>query len=100
MGSAYLKSTIQEAKKFNLQYLEAWTRDDIWVQQWYEKMEFELSSSYYHLFIEGNELNGTVNTEVNNLYPVTLFAHYTGEDLAAFQNVKRKHECVCYVKEI
>lgn len=100
IGERLLETAIQEAKKFNLQYLEAWTRDDIWVQQWYEKMEFELSSSYYHLFMEGNELNGTVNTEVNNLYPVTLFAHYTGEDVAAFRNIKRKHECVCYVKEI
>jgi ribosomal protein S18 acetylase RimI-like enzyme len=100
IGEKLLEAATLEAKKLQLTYLEAWTRDDKWVQNWYEKMDFKKTYDYYHLFFEGNELNLVPHETVPNFYPVTMFAHYTGEDLGALKDVKRKHQCVCYVMNI
>ena len=100
IGEKLLEVATLEAKKLQLTYLEAWTRDDKWVQSWYEKMSFKQTYAYYHLFFEENELKLVPHENIANFYPVTMFAHYNGEDLGAFKDVKRKHQCVCYVMDI
>ena len=100
IGEKLLEAATIEAKKLQLTYLEAWTRDDKWVQSWYEKMDFKQTYAYYHLFFEENEMKLVSHEKVPNFHPVTMFAHYNGKDLAAFKDVKRKHQCVCYVKDI
>ncbi|WP_274307271.1 GNAT family N-acetyltransferase [Solibacillus daqui] len=100
IGEALLHAVQQQAMKLHIEYFEAWTRDDPCVQNWYEKNDFEKTSSYYHVYLEGNEMKNLMNASVDQLYPVTAFAHYTGKSLELFQHVKRKHECVCYVKVI
>lgn len=100
IGEKLLEAAIEYAKESNLKYLEAWTRDDDWVQAWYEKKEFKQTSSYYHLYLEGAELNAIPREKRQNFYAVSMFAHYLDEDLKEFKNLKRKHRCVCYVKEI
>ena len=100
IGEKLLEAATLEAKKQQLIYLEAWTRDDKWVQSWYEKIGFKQTYAYYHLFFEENELKLVPHENVTNFYPVTMFAHYTGENLGAYKDLKRKHQCVCYVKDI
>ena len=63
-------------------------------------MNFEQTTSYYHLYLEGNEMKSVPVSERKDLYPVTMFAHYTGTELEEFENIKRKHLCVCYVNSI
>ena len=99
IGEKLLEAVTLEAKKQQLTYLEAWTRDDKWVQNWYEKMGFKQTYAYYHLFFEENELKLVPHENVP-FYPVIMFAHYNGEDLGEFKDLKRKHQCVCYVKDI
>ena len=100
IGEKLLEAATLEAKKQQLAYLEAWTRDDKWVQSWYEKMSFKETYAYYHLFFEENEMKLVPLEKIQKFYPVTMFAHYDGEDLGVYQELKRKHQCVCYVKEI
>ena len=100
IGEKLLEAAIEEAKNYNLTYLEAWTRDDVWVQTWYEKMNFEQTTSYYHLYLEENEIKSLSISKRTSFYPVTVFAHYTGNDIEEFESLKRKHLCVCYVKEV
>jgi GNAT superfamily N-acetyltransferase len=76
---------------------EAWTRDDPWVQRWYESRGFVQIYSYLHVYVHGrDELEGVVSSELG-LKPVKLFAHYTGE---AKDDIRRRfarvHDCVCY----
>ncbi|WP_227395965.1 GNAT family N-acetyltransferase [Jeotgalibacillus aurantiacus] len=97
IGEKLLEAVVEETKRLNLTYLEAWTRDDVWVQKWYEKMSFEQTTSYYHLYFEGNEIS---SDKVEKLYTVTMFAHYMGSDVQQFDHLKRKHLCVCYVREL
>ena len=88
------------ARKKGLNRLEAWTRDDEWVNKWYEVNSFEKQESYLHVYIDGGEeLKGSIISEIPRMYPVYTFAHYVGEDTDRIKKMfKRFHECSCYVK--
>jgi GNAT superfamily N-acetyltransferase len=102
IGGALLEEAAMLAGKLGLNRMEAWTRDDRWVRAWYEKNGFVQKESYLHVYMDGEaELKGAVSAGLKNLYPVQVFAHYTGEDTAMIKNsFKRVHECVCYQKEL
>ena len=81
--------------------LEAWTRDDQWVQNWYRKNGFQAADSYLHVYMEGNEMNGMIESKSSKLFPVTTFAHYTGEEREEMKKrFKRVHECFMFEKRL
>lgn len=88
------------AKEKGLNRLEAWTRDDDWVNQWYQKNGFLNVESYLHVYLEGrDEMKDALKSEVPGFYPVHAFAHYVGEDMDVIRKrFKRVHECICYEK--
>lgn len=99
IGEALLKEAEKRAMKLRLNRFEAWTRDDQWVQNWYEKMNFLKTESYYHIYFEGNQMNEKIYTKIPKLYLVNSFAHYIGNDIEQFKEADyRIHECVCYEK--
>ncbi len=88
-------------KAKGITYLEAWTRDDKWVNHWYEKNGFRPVDSYLQVFMEGAKEVGVLESEISNLQPVEAFAHYVGEDTNTIKNTfKRVHECLCYEKKL
>lgn len=94
---------LQEAEKraiiLGLNRFEAWTRDDRWVQKWYEKMNFQPVESYHHIYFEGNEGAEIVTTPIPKLNIMHGFAHYTGDNIDYFKATNRRvHECICYEK--
>lgn len=98
IGENLLKVAEKRAIELNLNRFEAWTRDDEWVQNWYKKMEFTQVESYYHLYLEGNEMTNRITTNVPNLFPVSTFSHYVGQNMEQFTTITRKHQCICYEK--
>jgi GNAT superfamily N-acetyltransferase len=90
------------AKVKGLNRLEAWTRDDQWVNTWYEKSKFQRVDSYLHVYLEGEEeLKGHISSEIPKLYPVQVFAHYVGVQKEEIKDkFKRVHECRCYEKAL
>ncbi|MFF2753708.1 GNAT family N-acetyltransferase [Psychrobacillus sp. NPDC058041] len=99
IGEALLKEAEKLAILLGLNRLEAWTRDDEWVNNWYEKNQFLKVDSYYHVFMEGSELNGVIEANISKMYPATVFAHYIGQEIDMLKTkFKRIHECVCYEK--
>lgn len=99
IGEALLKEAENRAKKLGLNRFEAWTRDDQWVQNWYEKMNFKNTDSYYHVYFEGEQIDEVVDSKIPKLYFVNGFAHYTGNDIEQIKKEDtRIHECVCYEK--
>ncbi|ART77584.1 GNAT family N-acetyltransferase [Sutcliffiella horikoshii] len=90
------------AKELGLVYLEAWTRDDEWVNKWYECNNFKNVQSYLHVFIEGSEeLTGLLKCETGGLQPVQAFAHYVGKEKEKVKRIyKRVHECIRYDKQL
>jgi GNAT superfamily N-acetyltransferase len=102
IGSALLEEAARLSRKLGLNRMEAWTRDDRWVRSWYENNGFVQKESYLHVYMEGDaELKGDVSAGLKDLYPMQVFAHYTGGDADGVKNsFKRVHECVCYEKEL
>ena len=81
-----------------IERFEAWTRDDPWVQQWYESQGFVQISSYLHVYVHGkSETDGVIGSELPGLKPVQVFAQYTGEERDDVRaRFERVHDCVCY----
>lgn len=102
IGTLLLKKAEQLSKEKQLNRLEAWTRDDDWVNNWYKKNGFLNVESYLHVYLDGREeLSGYIKSEVPELYPVHTFAHYVGTEK---ENIKEKfnrvHECICFEKKL
>lgn len=103
IGTKLLEKAEKIAKKKGLDYLEAWTRDDKWVNQWYEKSGFDKVYSYLHVYLEGNNEIKKVIRENNEpeLQVIQAFAHYSGTDQKNVRlNFNRVHECNCYEKNL
>lgn len=100
IGEQLLYAAETEAKKMNINRFEAWTRDDRWVQNWYEKMKFKIVDSYYHVYFEGNEMNHRIQSNIPNLYLINTFTHYVGNDIDQFKSNERVHKCVCFEKSL
>ncbi|MGH3017750.1 MAG: GNAT family N-acetyltransferase, partial [Gaiellaceae bacterium] len=98
IASRLLAAAEDVARARGIERFEAWTRDDPWVQRWYESQGFVQIRSYLHVYPHGrDEIEGTFCSELPGLKPVKIFAHYTGdrpdEIRARFERV---HDCVCY----
>lgn len=97
IATALLNQAIKALKEVGIYRLEAWTRDDKWVNDWYEAKGFQKKDSYYHIFMEGKVLQKTIKTNVPHLYPVTSFSHYMGDQIEQFNQANtRVHECMMY----
>ncbi|WP_404932077.1 MULTISPECIES: GNAT family N-acetyltransferase [Priestia] len=103
-GIAYqlLCEAENRVRKLGINYLEAWTRDDNWVNKWYLKNRFEIKTSYLHVFLESSkEIKEAIHSSVQGLCLIQAFAHYTGtEKEKLMSEYKRVHECICYQKEL
>lgn len=102
IGKMLLLEAEEIARNKGLTRLEVWTRDDKWVNKWYEVNSFEKQESYLHVYLDGGEeLKGSIKSEIPKLHPVYSFAHYVGEDTDRIKKMfKRSHECSCYVKKL
>ncbi|WP_456278916.1 GNAT family N-acetyltransferase [Bacillus sp. AK128] len=102
IGAKLLLEAEKISKESGINRLEAWTRDDDWVRNWYEYNHFEKVDSYLHVYIDGEEeFKGTLQSEFPKFYPVHAFAHYVGDDRDAMKKkFKRVHECFCYEKQL
>lgn len=103
IGTKLLERAERIAEEKGLDYLEAWTRDDEWVNQWYEKSGFDKVYTYLHVYLEGDNEIKTV-TRANNeseLQVIQAFAHYSGAEKEYIKSkFNRVHECNCYEKKL
>ncbi len=85
------------AEQYGIERLEAWTRDDRWVQQWYERLGFAQIESYLHVYVELDDGLRELFPITNGIRPVKLFAHYVGDQRDALRRrFARVHDCVLY----
>ncbi|SFG44613.1 GNAT family N-acetyltransferase [Sporolactobacillus nakayamae] len=101
IGQQLLLEAEKRLKAQTIDQLEAYTRDDEWVNRWYQKNGFHQVNHYLHVIMENNELNGIIESSLKKLRPISCFAHYTGEEENTIKNkFSRVHECRCYRKDI
>ncbi|MFT8392158.1 MAG: GNAT family N-acetyltransferase [Sporolactobacillus sp.] len=101
IGNQLLASVEKQLRARGIFQMEAYTRDDDWVNNWYRKNGFHKVNDYLHVFIEGEELHNVFQSAESHLRPVACFAHYTGCDKETIKKrFKRVHDCRCYRKDI
>jgi len=97
VGQALLQAAIALAYPSHIQRFEAWTRDDAATLRWYEAQGFEKVESYWHVYLEGNEVDAAISSAIPGLSPRHIFAHYQGDNVAQIQQrFRRVHECNRY----
>ncbi|MFK3939207.1 GNAT family N-acetyltransferase [Alkalihalobacillus sp. NPDC078783] len=98
IGNQLLAEAEKLAFKKGLNRFEAWTRDDVWVSEWYVESGFMKVEFYYHVFVDKND---QVSLKTEGLHFIQGFAHYTGDDLEQIKSsYERVHECRCYEKKL
>lgn len=101
IGEQLLREAEKLAVAKGLNRLEAWTRDDAWVNNWYEKNSFQKVDSYMHVYMEGKECKDTLTSHSPDLVPIQAFAHYVGKDNDEVRKkFNRVHECNCFEKKL
>jgi ribosomal protein S18 acetylase RimI-like enzyme len=96
IGGDLVRRAQNLARERGIVRFEAWTRDDDWVQRWYEGLGFEQIDSYLHVYVKRSEREGVME-DVDGLRPVNLYAHYVGSDRDSIRaRFERVHDCVLY----
>jgi ribosomal protein S18 acetylase RimI-like enzyme len=98
VASSLLREAERLARARGLVRFEAWTRDDVAANAWYEARGFELIDSYLHVYVELHEgLRDAFPTTDDGLRPVKVFAHYVGDQPDKMrQRFSRVHNDLLY----
>ena len=96
IGRRLLEEASRRAGEWQMRRLEAWTRDDTFVNDWYRAQGFQRIQSYWHVYLTSPEELTAIESRGPELRPVSVFAHYLGEDEAVYGRFERAHRCNRY----
>ncbi|WP_160672455.1 GNAT family N-acetyltransferase [Clostridium sp. C8-1-8] len=101
VATMLLNEAIDRLRAKDIKKLEAWTRDDKWVNDWYKNRGFIWKESYLHVYAEGSECDKIAKSTINKLFTCSSFNQYIGEDKETIRkSFKRVHECNLYELEL
>jgi GNAT superfamily N-acetyltransferase len=93
IGRALLAEAVRRARAWQIRRFEAWTRDDPFVIDWYRAQGFQTVRHYWHLYMRSPEELAAIQTQITGLRPVSVFAHYLGDDEPVIARFERAHRC-------
>ena len=100
IASSLFSEFINRLKEKEIKRIEAWTRDDAWVQNWYGNMGFKQFQSYWHVYLNSTQtLRDHLPKEIE---PVGLFCYCDNNNINFVKenyDIDRIHECVGYEYE-
>jgi len=98
VASQLLSEGKERARKLGIARLEAWTRDDEFVNDWYLSQGFQKISAYYHIYPTAKEIKetGIITSVKRDAVPMTAFLNYMGNDVSFLNEFSRVHECRRY----
>ena len=89
------------SKVNDVNFIEAWTRDDKWVLDWYESLDFEKFHSYWHIYFKGDNAKSLFGSNDKDISPQSVFAHSNKGPKTLDQNkIDRFYKCSGYKFEI
>ena len=89
--------TMEWAKYKNIDFIEAWTRDDKWVLDWYESIGFVRFYSYWHIYFKGGYAKSLFESNDKDIVPQSVFAHSNKDPKTLDQNkIDRFYKCSGY----
>lgn len=96
-----LMAALARLEEDEIRRIEAWTRDDPWVNDWYIRQGFRCKQTYLHVYTSGDESAEAVTSRLEKLYVCDTFCHYLGSDHETIRKkFQRVHECRLYEKLI
>lgn len=97
IATALLREAQGQARGWQIERFEAWTRDDAGVEAWYCAQGFRWVEAYQHVYMSTKqEIDSAIRCDIPGLRPVSVFAHYAGDDEAVGLRFGRVHRCSRY----
>jgi len=89
------------AKSNDVNFIEAWTRDDKWVLDWYKSLDFNRFHSYWHIYFKGDNTKSLFKSNDKDIAPQSVFAHSDKNPKNLDQNkIDRFYKCSGYKLEL
>ena len=101
IASQLILKVVDWAKCKDIDFIEAWTRDDKWVLDWYESVGFSRFHSYWHIYFKGDNAKALFKSNDKDISPQSVFAHSNKDPKTLDQNkIDRFYKCSGYKIEI
>ena len=101
IANQLILKVVDWAKSKDIDFIEAWTRDDKWVLDWYESTGFIKFHSYWHIYFKGDNAKLLFKSNDKDIAPQSVFAHSDKDPRTLDQNkIDRFHKCFGYKLEI
>jgi len=101
IASQLILKVVDWAKIKDIDFIEAWTRDDKWVLDWYESVGFSKFHSYWHIYFKGDNAKSLFESNDKDISPQSVFAHSNNNPKTLDQNkIDRFYKCSGYKLDI
>ena len=101
IASKLVLKAIDWAKIKDVNFIEAWTRDDKWVIDWYESLDFDRFHLYWHIYFKGNNAKSLFKSNNKDIALQSVFAHSNKDPKTLDQNkIDRFYKCSGYKLDI
>jgi len=101
IASKLIVKAMDWAKTKDIDFIEAWTRDDKWVINWYKSIGFKRIHSYWHIYFKGDNVKSLFSSNDKNIIPESIFAHSNKDPKTMDQNkIDRFYKCSGYKLEL
>ena len=101
IASKLVLKAMNWAKSKDVDFIEARTRDDKWVLDWYESLGFTTFYSYWHIYFKGDNAKSLFDSNDKDISPQSVFAHSNKDPKTLDQNkIDRFYKCSGYKLDI
>ena len=101
IASKLVLKAMEWSKVNDVNFIEAWTRDDKWVIDWYKSLGFNRFHSYWHIYFKGDNAKSLFDSNDKDISPQSVFAHSNKNPKTLDQNkIDRFYKCSGYKLEI
>ena len=92
-----LLDELHPEKNKDIDFIEAWTRDDKWVLDRYKAIGFTKFHSYWHIYFKGDHTKSLFESKDKDIKPQSVFAHSDKDPKTLDQNkIDRFYKCSGY----
>ena len=101
IASKLIVKAMDWAKTKDIDFIEAWTRDDKWVINWYKSIGFKRIHSYWHIYFKGDNVKSLFSSNDKDIIPESIFAHSNKDPKTMDQNkIDRFYKCSGYKLDV
>jgi ribosomal protein S18 acetylase RimI-like enzyme len=101
VATALLREALSSLESANIATLDAWTREDVAANRWYQRHGFTEQYRYLHVYVSDGDDDTGFTTPDGLSTPVTVFAHGRIEDEARMRTrFRRVYVCRQYLRPV